>query len=291
MIGTVRRPAHAGSFYPAEPKRLGALVDGLLADATEKLPPLSARSIAGLMVPHAGLIYSGPIAALAWAALREDPPSTIVIAGTNHFGWPGGVEVWTGGAWACPIGDRPVDDALAKRIVALGPPFREGHDVHLGEHSIEVQVPFIARACPEARIVPLLVSPRGGAACERAGEWLGRLLAGLRAAGERIVIVASSDLAHYPAESIAREVDRSVLEPILGLDAPELARRETEIRAEGLPGVDCGLCGLEPVLFTLAAVEEMGATHGLLLGEATSADAPVGDPLRTVGYGAVAFVA
>ncbi len=289
--GPVRRPAHAGSFYPAEPEALTALVDEQLATAAAKVPRFTRGALAGLLVPHAGLVYSGPVAAVAWSIVGEEPPTTIVIAGTNHWA-PAfrGVGVWSSGVWQTPLGEVPVDAGLARRIEALGPPFRSEIDGHRPEHSIEVQLPFLVRVAPRARIVPLLVSPRTVADTIRAGEWLGRLLAGLRASGERIALVGTSDLAHYPDDALAREVDAEILEPILDLDTAEVARREEAIRSRGDPGLVCGLCGLEPVLLTLAAVEEMGARSGQLLAEATSADVPIGDPDRVVGYAAVAFV-
>ncbi len=289
--GPVRRPAHAGSFYPAEPEALTALVDEQLAAAAARTPRFPHGALAGLLVPHAGLVYSGPVAAVAWSVVGQEPPTTIVIAGTNHWA-PAfrGVGVWSAGSWQTPLGDLPVDAGLARRIEALGPPFRSEFDGHRAEHSIEVQLPFVARVAPRARIVPLLVSPRTVGDTIRAGEGLGRLLAGLRASGERIALVGTSDLAHYPDDALAREVDAEILEPILDLDPTEVARREEEIRGRGAPGLVCGLCGLEPVLFTMAAAEEMGARSGQLLAEATSADVPIGDPDRVVGYAAVAFV-
>lgn len=288
-----RAPAIAGTFYPAEPGALARQVEALfegLAPPVGFAPPGPAPL--GLLVPHAGLSYSGRVAAHAWATLAADPPDTLVILGTNHFaGWVQGVAAWTGGPWRTPLGRVEVDRALAERIVGLGPPFAADDAAHRDEHSIEVQLPLLARACPAARIVPLLVTCRGPAACREAGERLGRFLAGRRAAGERLVLVASSDLAHYPADAAAREVDRRMLEPILALDPWELARREARARGEGIPGLVCGLCGLDPVLAALGAAAAMGATRGELLAEATSADVPGGDPRRVVGYAAVAFVA
>lgn len=287
-----RRPAHAGSFYPADPGRLEHIVDGLLREAAEAQVSAPAGTPLGLLVPHAGIEFSGSVAARGWVLLGERTPSSVVLAGTNHFAdWFAGVGVWTGGPWSTPLGAVSADCELGSRVVSLGPPFASAIDAHLEEHSIEVQLPLLARACPEARIVPLLVSMRYPSACRTAGRMLGRLLRERCAVGERIALVASSDLAHYPTESRAHEVDQQVLGPILALDAWDLARREEKLRAARIPGLACGLCGLEPVLFTLAALREMGATRGMLLAHATSADVPGGDPDRVVGYAAVAFVA
>jgi hypothetical protein len=285
-----RPPAVAGMFYPAEPERLSSLVATLLAGAAHVPRPAGASpdAVLGLLVPHAGLVYSGAVAALSWALAGEIAPSTIVLAGTDHEGRAAGVGVWMGGPWRTPLGDVAPDLELGRRILSLGPPFESDEDAHLTEHSIEVQLPLLRRACPGARIVPLAVSPRLQTHA-LAGALLGRLLAGLRAAGERVLLVASSDFAHYPPARVCEEADGQLLEPLLRLDGEALFKLDRALSAANLPGLVCGLCGIDPVRFVLSAVAEMGATRGILLGAATSADAG-GDPRRTVGYAAAAFV-
>jgi hypothetical protein len=288
--GAPRRPAVAGSFYPAEPERLDALVSALLAGASrvERPAELAPGAVAGLLVPHAGLVYSGAIAALSWALAGEIGPATIVLAGTDHQAWADGVGVWTGGPWRTPLGEAPIDDDLAGEIAALGPPFARDDAAHMTEHSLEVQLPLLLRTCPEARIVPLAVSPRL-TSHSQAGVMLGGLLAQRRTAGEKILLVASSDLAHYPPARICEGTDAELLEPLLRLDAEGLRALEAAVLAERRRGLVCGLCGIDPVRVALGALSEMGATRGILLGAATSADAG-GDPGRTVGYAAAAFV-
>jgi AmmeMemoRadiSam system protein B len=285
-----RMPAVAGTFYPAEPDRLAKLVETLLAGAAKVPRPgvPDPAAVVGALVPHAGLVFSGAVAALSWRLAVEIAPSTVVLAGTDHQAWAAGVGVWTGGPWRTPLGDVAVDSELGRRIVGLGPPFAADDDAHLTEHSIEVQLPLLVRACPGARIVPLAVSPRLETHAE-AGALLGRMLAELRAAGERILIVASSDFAHYPPARVCEEVDDRLLGPLLALDEAALVKLDRALDGMNLPGLVCGMCGIDPVRFVLSAVTEMGATRGLLLGKATSADAG-GDPRRTVGYAAAAFV-
>jgi hypothetical protein len=281
--------AVAGTFYPAEPDRLAKLVETLLAGAAKVPRPdaLDPSAVVGALVPHAGLVFSGAVAALSWRLAGEIAPSTIVLAGTDHQAWAAGVGVWTGGPWRTPLGDVSVDRELSRRIAGLGSPFEADDDAHLAEHSIEVQLPLLIRACPGARIVPLAVSPRLEGHAE-AGALLGRMLAELRAAGERILIVASSDFAHYPPARVCEEVDDRLLGPLLALDEAALGKLDRALDAMNLPGLVCGMCGIDPARFVLSAVAEMGATRGLLLGKATSADAG-GDPRRTVGYAAAAF--
>jgi MEMO1 family protein len=290
MSGESRAPAVAGSFYPADPARLRAMVEELMIAArrTPKPAKLVPTAVLGLLVPHAGLVYSGAVAALSWALAGEMGPATIVLAGTDHQASARGVGVWTGGPWQTPLGEVPIDDDLATRIAALGPFFAADTDAHLSEHSLEVQLPLLAAACPAARIVPLAVSPRLEAHAQ-AGLLLGRLLARRRAAGERILLVASSDMAHYPPARVCEVADAELLEPLLRLNADALNGLDAKLRRDMLPGLVCGLCGIDPVRVTLAALAEMGAVRGILLGAATSADAG-GDPRRTVGYAAAAFV-
>lgn len=288
--GRPRPAAVAGTFYPADPERLGQLVNTLLADAAEAARPsrFSPDSVLGVLVPHAGLVYSGSIAALAWLLVGEMVPSTIVLAGTDHQAAAAGVGVWTGGPWQTPLGDVPIDRKLALEIAALGPPFAPDDNAHMTEHSLEVQLPLLLGACPGAQIVPLAVSPRL-TTHGLAGASLGALLAGRRSAGERVILVASSDFAHYPPARVCEEVDDILLTPLLDMDGEALDEMEEEIVRSRRPGLVCGLCGIDPVRFSIAALDQMGAKRGVLLGKGTSADAG-GDPHRTVGYVAAAFV-
>ena len=289
-----RPPAVAGSFYPDDPRRLARMIDELLEAATAVPKPagLDPLTILGAVVPHAGLVYSGLIAALAWRLVGENRPETIVLAGTDHQGAAGsGIGVWIGGDWQTPLGNVPTDPDVAQLIAALGPPFAADNNAHLfGEHSLEVQLPILLRVFPEARIVPLAVSPRLLTHNE-AGRRLGRLLKNLRTDGlpdRRLILVASSDFAHYPPAEVCEEADDRLIEPLLKLDADGLALLEATLLRARLPGLLCGLCGIDPVRVTLAALTEMGATRGILLGKATSADAG-GDPGRTVGYASAVF--
>ncbi|HEX9044280.1 MAG TPA: AmmeMemoRadiSam system protein B [Candidatus Limnocylindrales bacterium] len=294
--GRRREPAVAGSFYPADPARLARDVGRLLDRAAETTDPTAAEGggLLGLLVPHAGLAYSGAVAAIGWSRLAtsvaRDGDVTILLAGTNHLHPFVGVAVWSGGPWRTPLGDVSVDAPWSDALLELGDPFGSLDRAHGREHSIEVQLPLVARALPEARFVPFLVSLGDLDGCIEAGRRLGRLVVRRRAELGPVAIVASSDLAHYPPDDVARRVDATMLEPIASLDPGGLAARELEIRGAGLPGLACGLCGIEPTLLAVSALAELGATRGLVLAHATSADVPEGDADRVVGYAAVVFV-
>jgi AmmeMemoRadiSam system protein B len=291
-----RPTAVAGTFYPGEPGELATMVDELL-DVARSAHPAPARPIpspaVGAIVPHAGLVYSGIVAAAGWRALLSAsasprPPPTIVLLGTNHgAAWLNGVGAWDRGPWRTPLGDVALDRELTEAIIALGEPFVSDARCHLGEHSLEVQLPFLARLAPGARIVALSVGMGTGRRSVEAGERLGRLLAARRAAGEPVVVAISTDMAHYPAAAIAERVTAALLPNILRLAPEALAEAEADlVRRE--PGVSCGMCGIEPAVLGLAALRAMGVQPGDALAAATSADAG-GDPRRTVGYLAVAF--
>jgi AmmeMemoRadiSam system protein B len=314
MMGPVRPPAVAGSFYPGSPGELRRLVDALFT-AAARLPGTPVGGVGrplapiGILVPHAGLVYSGVPAAAAWACLRSGlggsnnkggspdtagSPGTadrpvVVLLGTNHrAGWLDGVGAWESGAWAVPSGEFEVDAILAAEIVALGPPFLVDRDAHNGEHSLEVQLPLLAAAVPDARIVPLAVSAGTGRPALEAGTRLGRLLAARRAAGDRIVLAISSDMAHYPPADACERATEALLPAILDLDPVMLAALEADMRLARIRGLACGMCGIEPVVLGLAALRAMGATVGAVLAATTSADAG-GARDRTVGYLATRF--
>jgi len=295
----VRAPAVAGSFYPGTKAGLTPLVHALFA-AAARLPPArvaggSHDGPIGILVPHAGLAYSGVPAAAAWACIGLDgrgagqPGPLVVLLGTNHVaGWLDGVGAWDGGAWETPAGEVDVDEALVADILALGAPFRPDRDAHRGEHSLEVQLPLLAAAAPGARIAPLAISAGTGAGAVAAGARLGGLLAARRAAGDRVVLVISSDMAHYPPADACARASEVLLPAIAAVDAAGLARRERDLRKAGIRGLACGMCGIEPAVLGLAALRAMGAAVGTPLAMATSADA--GGPAdRTVGYLAARF--
>jgi MEMO1 family protein len=296
----VRRAAVAGLFYPASGDALRSIVDELFTTAARS-PDVAADTAAargepvGILVPHAGLAYSGVVAAAGWSRLRARPgepgavPVTVVLLGTNHHaGWLDGVAAWEAGSWSTPAGTALVDASLAAAIVDLGPPFLADRGAHDGEHSIEVQLPLLLAIEPAARVVPLAVSTGRGAVAIDAGARLGALLATRRAAGARIVLAISTDMAHYPPAAACEHATDLLLPSILALDPVDLARREDELRHAGIRDLVCGMCGIDPAVLGLAALRAMGATTGLVLAEATSADAG-GPSERTVGYLAARF--
>ncbi len=291
MAATRRRPAVAGSFYPADTAALDRLVEECLHDDPRAIPKPSELpgEVMGVLVPHAGLVYSGGTAARGWSALAAAAPDVVVVMGTCHTApWLEGIAASPDAAWSIPGGDVEVDTGLRDAIVDLGKPFVSDGRAHATEHAIEVQLPFVRRLLPGARLVPFTVGCTPDAAVI-GGDMAGRLVAERRAAGERIAVAISTDFAHYPPHPIAQAVTAEHLPGLLALDIAQVHEVERHLRTAGPVGVDCGLCGLEATLAGLAALRAMGATRGSLVARATSADRTGASFSHTVGYASIAF--
>ncbi|MBP1642545.1 MAG: hypothetical protein H6Q03_1214 [Acidobacteria bacterium] len=277
----VRAPAFAGSFYPDDPARLRAAIEGFLADAR---PPRGEAPVA-LVAPHAGYVYSGQIAADAYRQAMGSAYDVVVILGTNHAAAPfDGVSVDASAGLRTPLGVAVADAELARALAAADGALGYRPEAHAREHSIEVQVPFVQVALPRARIVAAVVGRPDLALAERFGRALARALAGRRA-----LIVASSDLSHYPARDAARAADLEVLAALATLDAPAAAAAFARVERAGTRGLVTAACGQGPALAALVAARELGARSGAVVSYANSGDTVAGEAARVVGYGALAW--
>ena len=183
-----------------------------------------------------------------------------------------------------PLGIAAVDEEAGRALMEADPDVVLDAGPHRREHSVEVQIPFAQLLFPAARILPLVIGAPDPALCQRLGAALGKVLRGRRA-----LLVASSDLSHYPAARDAAVVDRRVLDAVLALDAGRVRAAIAAEMARGVPGLGTCACGEGPILATIAAARALGANRATLVRHATSADVPAGEPGRVVGYGAVAF--
>ncbi len=276
----VRKPAVAGSFYPDTADALRAAIDAYLLTAR---PPSAERPIA-LVAPHAGYVFSGQIAADAWRQAQPFDFDTIVVLGPNHTEAFDGIALYRGGGFRTPLGVAAIDTDLAAALMKEDGDVTWRDSVHAREHAIEVQLPFVQRLYPEASVLPIVVSTLDPERLERLGLALARLLAGRRA-----LIVASSDLSHYPAVADAARIDRATLDAIATLD-PAVVRQVVDAAPQsGAAEVVTGACGEAPILVAITAARALGATRARIVSSASSADSPAGDPRRVVGYGAVAI--
>ena len=259
-----REPAVAGRFYSGEPGALRREVDRFLGAGGEKV------AAKGVVVPHAGYVYSGAIAGAVFA--RVEVPSRVVILGPNHTGLGHPVALWPDGAWRLPSGDVPVDAALTGALAA-GPPVERDREAHLREHALEVQVPFLSRARPDVAIAALCLGHLRFADCQAVGKTVARAA---REAGA--LVVASSDMSHYVSAEAAREKDHHAIERILALDARglyDVVHRE-----------NISMCGIIPATVMLVAAVELGATRAELVRYGNSGEVN-GDMRQVVGYAGI----
>ena len=284
----MRYPAVAGAFYE---RSRDALLRQIKECYTHPLGPgrvpevrQGERRLVGLVVPHAGYTYSGPIAAHSYAALAADGwPSAFVVLGPNHHG-QGAPLALTKHHWQTPLGTVPVDADLHAALSK--PPLEEDILAHRDEHSIEVQLPFLQQLSDSVRFVPICMSFQEYDLAAEVGELVAAVVK-----GKDVVLIASSDFTHVGAQyyrlpprgltapAFAKEQDARAIEKILVLDAKGFAAQVTQH--------DISMCGYGPVGAMLTAAKRLGATQAKLLKYATSSDVSR-DAQMAVGYGAIA---
>ena len=280
----VRYPAVAGAFYESDSRSLRRRLEwcfkhGLGPGRLPASEPTAGEPPLGLVSPHAGYMYSGPVAAHGYYELSlRDAPDVVVIVGPNHHGLGAPVALSTHDAWRTPLGDVRVDrdfvSALTRRGVA------ELDDAaHMYEHSIEVQLPFLQYAYGERasqlRIVPIAMLLQNPDVSEELGRAIHEVSEEL---GARPLVIASTDLTHYEPQGSAQEKDRAAIDAILRMDP----RRLYDVVVER----DITMCGVGPVMTLIAYANSVGAAKATLLKYATSGDV-TGDYSSVVGYASV----
>jgi len=268
----IRKPQFSGSFYPARPEELLRQVKGFLGQA----PEVSLQGeLFGLVVPHAGYIYSGPTAALAYRVLQGKPVSTVILLGRSHRARFSGAIIDDRKAWETPLGQVQLDAELFS-ILYQQPHFHVNRFWLDQEHGLEVQLPFLQIVAGKAKIFPVLL----GEASEENLKAIVSSLAGLRQRRKDIVFVASSDMSHYHPLKEAEKIDRCCLNL--------LERKDLKGLREALEKGQVELCGDAAVLTLCMLAREQKSWQVKVLGYDTSAAAS-GDRTRVVGYGALAL--
>jgi AmmeMemoRadiSam system protein B len=276
MDAVLRRAAVAGSWYPGTASALRAEVDAYLEAAAAAPPP--GRLIA-LVSPHAGLRYSGPVAARGYGLLRGlEGEITVVLVGPSHRAAFGGVAVHARGAWETPLGCAPIDEVVSRALLEAGPVVFDDPGLHRDEHSLEMQMPFLQRLLPGLRIVPLMM----GTQARREVEALAKALAEALE-GRRVLLVASSDLSHYQPAVVANRVDAAVVDAV--------SRFDEEALMERLESRDNVACGGGPVVAVMKAARALGADRATVLKYGDSGDVGEHDKSHVVGYLSAALTA
>jgi AmmeMemoRadiSam system protein B len=265
-----RPPAVAGSFYEGTPQRLAAQV----AECVAENPPAERKErFIGAVVPHAGLMYSGHVAAAFYAT--ADLPRRFIILCPNHTGFGHFAAINRDGQWQTPLGNVGVDTPLADALMQRSQLLAEDSRAHAREHSLEVQLPFLQQLLGDFTFVPICLGANRYDYCEEIGH---AIAAVVKAAGEPVGILASSDLNHYEDQKTTLRKDQMAIDEVVKLDP------------HGLWNVvdahDISMCGFIPTTAMLVAAKELGATEATLIKHATSGDIN-GDYSHVVGYAAI----
>jgi hypothetical protein len=262
-----RSPAVAGQFYHGTSSKLLQQVENYIDKGARR------ERVLGVVSPHAGFIYSGSVAGAVYSSI--DFPETFILLGPNHTGLGAQVSLMASGEWEIPTGVFCIDEKISYKICMHVPIVTKDTKAHMFEHSLEVQLPFIAYFSKEAKIVPIIILSATVEECRLIGEGIARAVKDI---GSSVVIVASSDMSHYVPDDIARKKDGKAIDRILSLDPEGLYETVEKERIS--------MCGYIPVTTMLYAAEALGAQSARLIKYATSAEVS-GDYEHVVGYAGI----
>ncbi len=269
----VRMPAVAGMFYPDNPKVLSKMIDEFLSE-TEKV---ISGEIGGLVSPHAGYVYSGPVAAWSYRQILGETYDVVVVISPSHFEYFSGSSIYPGEYYETPLGKIKIDRKLAQSIVDNSSTVQlseKGHHVDFtgrGEHALEVQLPFLQKVLGDFLLVPIVMAEQNLPNVEDLARALAKTLKGKKA-----LIVASSDLSHYHPYSTAYELDKGLLDLFTAFDYREIVEKCQSRELEA--------CGFGPIATMMLACSKLGFTKSKVIKYATSGDVPVGEKAQVVGY-------
>lgn len=266
----LREPAVAGRFYPADPAVLRADVKSYLSSNEERIPAI------GCIVPHAGYVYSGPLAGAVFS--RIEIPERYIVLCPNHTGRGHPLAVMSEGEWETPLGKLPIDSNLAGELMDSFPALVDDSAAHRSEHAIEVELPFLQVTRPGARLVPIAIGTSRPLLLENLGEAIASVIEKNREPHDSVLIIASSDMNHYEDDATTRVKDGKAIEQILALDPQGLY--------DTIINESVSMCGFGPAVAMLTAAKKLGATRAELVQYATSGDVS-GDRDMVVGYAGI----
>jgi len=278
----IRSPAVAGSWYAGTPNRLRKQIEELF---THRLGPGSLpqivkegpRNLVGLVVPHAGYMASGPVAAHAYHHLAKDgKPDVIVIFGPNHTGHGSALSIMNEGVWRTPLGDVEIDTETANKILQASRIVDVDDRAHAYEHSIELQLPFLQYLYgSEFKFVPVCFMMQDLKSSREVGKAVAEALKGKNA-----LVIASSDMTHYEPQERAEKKDGLAIDAALKMDETQYYNT--------VEAYSISTCGYGPTIAAITAAKELGAKKAQLLCYKTSGDV-LGDRSAVVGYASIAF--
>jgi len=274
----IRTPAVAGMFYPGEKNELKESIHQcfLHTFGPGKLPPTEEKKkIYGVICPHAGYMYSGPIACHSFYSISSESPELFIIIGPNHWGIGCNVAAMKDCSWETPLGQVEVDTEAASELSKISNIVDLDFFSHTKEHSLEVQIPMLQEVYSKFKILPIILIDQEKNAAEEIGEAIATI-----AKQKNSMIIGSSDFTHYEPNEFAHEQDKALIEPILDLDVDQFYKVLYEKNVTA--------CGYGAIASTMIACKKLGATKGELLKYATSGDV-TGDTSSVVGYGSIIF--
>lgn len=272
----IRLPYRAGSFYAGLEGTLRQQIEGCFRHSLgpgeiPKIKEREDRKILSLISPHAGYIYSGPIAAKGYYNIAIDgKPDSIIIVGPNHTGYGSAVSIMAEGVWRTPLGDIKIDSELAKDIQSYSEFIDLDEKGHLYEHSIEVQLPFLQYIYGSFQFVPICMMMQDLKISRDIGKSIAKAMS-----KKDILLISSTDFSHNEPQNVAEAKDRIALKAILQLDEATL---QSVVEDHGI-----SMCGYGPVSVSIVASKELGATKVTLYQYKTSGDI-TGDKAQVVGY-------
>lgn len=274
----IRTPAVAGMFYPSEKNELKESIHQcfLHTFGPGKLPPTEEKKkIYGIICPHAGYMYSGPIACHSFYSISSESPELFIIIGPNHWGVGCNVAAMKDCSWETPLGQVEVDSDAASELSKISNIVDLDFFSHTKEHSLEVQVPMLQEVYSKFKILPIILIDQEKNAAEEIGEAVAII-----SKQKNSMIIGSSDFTHYEPNEFAHDQDKALIEPILDLDVDQFYKVLYEKNVTA--------CGYGAIASTMIACKKLGATKGELLKYATSGDV-TGDTSSVVGYGSIIF--
>ena len=277
----IRKPAVAGLFYELDPDSLRKQIEWCFK---HKLGPVSIpvlgskRDIKGVIAPHAGYIYSGPVAAHTYHEIAEDGfPETFIILCPNHTGMGSGVSTMNKGSWETPLGLADIDSEFADLMIQNAKIIDSNPDAHIKEHSAEVQLPFLQYFNTDFQFVPVTMWMQDIETSTEIGNSIQKTASEL---GRDVVVIASTDFTHYQPQNVAQTQDMQVIDAIKAMDEKLMINRVAQLNVS--------MCGYGPVAATMVAVKKMGAKNCEVLKYATSGDT-TGDKSSVVAYASAVF--
>ncbi len=264
-----RMPVFAGQFYPASAQVLKKQIQSFIGPAVPK------QNAVACLLPHAGYIYSGPVA--AQTVSRISVKDKVVLLGPNHTGYGKNISIMTEGSWQTPLGEVKIDSVLAKKILEGCSYLEDDNLAHESEHSLEVELPFLQYFKNDFRIVPIaFLFEETGALKEVAGA----IAEAVKQQGlkDKVLLVASSDMTHYEPQPSAQNKDRLAIEAILSLDEDRLL--------DVIGRFNISMCGVMPTVVMITCAKALGATKAQLVKYQTSGDVTE-DRSSVVGYAGI----